>query len=90
MCPVWKKHVALALRPPFLFDHSTPAPLRHHLEGHEVKEAVELGWDKLSNGELPAEAEQAGFEVLVTADKNIRYQQNLTGRKIAIVVIGNA
>jgi hypothetical protein len=55
-----------------------------------VKEAVELGWDKLSNGELPAEAEVAGFEVLVTADKNIRYQQNLTGRKIAIVVIGNA
>ena len=73
-----------------LFDHSTPAPLRRHLHGHDVKEAFELGWDRFSNGELLTEAEKAGFEVLVTADKNIQYQQNLTGRKIAIVVIGNA
>jgi predicted nuclease of predicted toxin-antitoxin system len=73
-----------------LFDHSTPAPLRKRLGAHEVKEAVELGWDRLSNGELLAEAERAGFEVIITADKNIQYQQNLKGRKIALVVLGNA
>ena len=73
-----------------LFDHSTPAPLRRHLPGHEVKEAFELGWERLSNGELLNAAEKDGFEILITADKNIRYQQNLTGRKIALIVIGNA
>jgi 3'-phosphoadenosine 5'-phosphosulfate (PAPS) 3'-phosphatase len=44
-------------------------------------------WDQLANGELIAVAEQAGFEVMVTADKNIRYQQNLEARKIALVVL---
>jgi hypothetical protein len=73
-----------------LFDHSTPAPLRYALKGHTVVEAIERGWERLANGVLLDVAEAAGFEVLVTADKNIRYQQNLTGRKIAIVVIGNA
>ena len=68
-----------------LFDHSVPAPLRHHLKNHTVAEALERGWDRLSNGDLLREAEAAGFEVLLTADKNIRYQQNLTGRRIAIV-----
>src|SRR5579884_1901787 len=71
-----------------LFDHSTPAPLRRHLPGHEVTEAINKGWDTLSNGELLAEAEKAGFEVFITADKNIRYQQNLTRRSIAIVELG--
>ena len=52
-------------------------------------EAIERGWDKLVNGELIAVAEAAGFEVLLTTDKNIRYQQNLTGRRIAFVVLGN-
>ena len=68
-----------------LLDHSTPAPLRHYLKGHLVTEAVERGWDELDNGALLAEAEAAGFEVFLTADKNIRYQQNLTGRTIAII-----
>jgi hypothetical protein len=52
-------------------------------------EAIERGWDRLVNGELIAVAEAAGFELLLTTDKNIRYQQNLTGRKIAFVVLGN-
>jgi len=52
-------------------------------------EALERGWDRLTNGELIAAAEAAGFEVLLTTDKNMRYQQNLTGRKIAFVVLGN-
>ena|SRR5664279_5242549 len=72
-----------------LFDHGTPRGLASFLVGHEIKTAQAQGWDILSNGELLAEAENAGFEVLVTTDKNIRYQQNLTNRKIAIVVIGN-
>jgi predicted GNAT superfamily acetyltransferase len=73
-----------------LFDQSTPAPLRGHLKGHSVTEARERGWDRLVNGDLLNAAEAAGFEVFVTADKNLRYQQNLTRRNLAIVVIGNA
>ena len=72
-----------------LFDNGTPAPLRYALEGHVIVEAIERGWDRLVNGELIAVAEAAGFEVLLTTDKNIRYQQNLTGRRIAFVVLGN-
>ena len=73
-----------------LFDHSTPTPLRYALKNHVVVEATERGWDRLANGALLDAAEEAGFELLVTADKNMRYQQNLTGRKISIVVLGNA
>ena len=73
-----------------LFDQSTPAPLRLYLKGHTVTEARERGWDRLVNGDLLDAAEAAGFQVFLTADKNIRYQQNLAGRRIAIVVIGNA
>jgi hypothetical protein len=73
-----------------LFDHGTPAPIRAFLEGHTTKRTQDLEWDRLTNGELLAAAEEAGFDLLLTTDKNIRYQQNLTSRKIAIVVIGNA
>ena len=73
-----------------LFDHSTPAPLRYALKGHAVVEAIERGWDRLANGALLDAAEAAGFELLVTTDKNMHQQQNLTGRKISIVVLGNA
>jgi hypothetical protein len=70
-----------------LFDHGTPAPLVAFLEGHTVTKARDKGWDRLSNGDLLTAAEDAGFDVLVTADKNIRYQQNLEGRRIALVVL---
>jgi predicted nuclease of predicted toxin-antitoxin system len=73
-----------------LFDHGTPAPLIAFLEGHTVTKAKEAGWDRLVNGELLNAAEATGFELLVTPDKNMRYQQNLQGRKIAIIVLGNA
>jgi hypothetical protein len=73
-----------------LFDHETPAPLIAFLEGHTVTKAKEAGWDRLVNGELLNAAEATGFELLVTPDKNMRYQQNLQGRKIAIIVLGNA
>jgi hypothetical protein len=70
-----------------LFDHSTPAPLASHLTDHAVTKARDRGWDRLTNGELLAEAERAGFDLLLTADKNMRFQHNLRGRKIAIVVL---
>jgi hypothetical protein len=72
-----------------LFDHGTPRSIARFLIGHTVTEAKAKGWDRLTNGELLDTAEDAGFEVLLTTDKNIRYQQNLTGRTIAIVVLGN-
>lgn len=72
-----------------LFDHSTPAPLSSYLTGHTVIEAKDKGWDRLSNGDLLTEAEQAGFDVLLTADTGIAYLQNLRGRKIALVVLSH-
>jgi hypothetical protein len=60
-----------------LFDNGTPAPLRHALPGHIVVEAIDRGWERLANGELIAAAEEAGFDVLLTTDKNLGYQQNL-------------
>ncbi len=73
-----------------LFDNGTPAPLRYALKGHTVVEAIDRGWDRLVNGELLAAAEASGFEVLLTTDKNMRYQQNLKDLKIAFVVLGNS
>ena len=73
-----------------LFDHGTPAGIAKSLIGHDVTEAIERGWDRISNGQLLTRAETAGFELLLTTDKKIRYQQNLKGRKIAIVVLRNS
>ena len=69
------------------FDQGTPAPFRRHLGGHEVETAHERGWSQFKNGALIAAAEQAGFEVFVTTDQNLKYPQNLAGRKIAIVIV---
>ena len=73
-----------------LFDHGTPSGIAGSLAGHEVTEAIERGWNRISNGALLKMAEEAGFDLLLTTDKRIRYQQNLTGRKIAIVALGNS
>ena len=70
-----------------LFDQGTPAPLRNHLESHTVSTAYEMSWSALENGDLLTAAEKDGFEVLVTTDTNLRYQQNLSERQIAIVVL---
>ena len=70
-----------------LFDNGTPRGLARFLTGHTVEEARARGWEELSNGELIEVAEQAGFELMVTTDKNIRHQQNLTARTIALVVL---
>jgi hypothetical protein len=69
-----------------LLDHSVPAPLRHALAHHEVRTTAQQGWDTLQNGALIAAAE-AAFDVFVTCDQNLAYQQNLAGRRIAIVVV---
>jgi hypothetical protein len=69
-----------------LFDQGTPAPLRHALAPHEVSTAFELGWSNLENGGLLREAE-GRFGVFVTTDQNLRYQQNLGGRRLAILVL---
>jgi hypothetical protein len=58
-----------------LFDNGTPAPLRYFLKGHIVVEAIERGWDKLFNGKLIAAAEEAGFDLLLTTDKNMKSQR---------------
>jgi hypothetical protein len=69
-----------------LFDQGTPAPLRRALTKHSVVTAFEKGWSNLSNGNLLREAE-CEFDLFVTTDKNLQYQQNLAGRKIAILVL---
>jgi hypothetical protein len=69
-----------------LFDQGTPAPLRRHLASHTVKTADEMGWAGLDNGRLLAMAETE-FDVLITTDQNLRYQQNVTGRNLAILVL---
>ena len=70
-----------------LFDNGTPRGLARFLTGHSVEEARERGWEELANGDLIDVAEQAGFAVLVTTDKNIWHQQNLKARRIALVVL---
>lgn len=70
-----------------LFDQGTPVPLRRHLIGHSVTTAYEQGWSELSNGELLKVAEEAGFQLFITTDQNLRYQQNLQESQMAIVVL---
>src|SRR5262245_25426471 len=68
-----------------VFDQGTPVPLRRELVGHIVTTAYEQGWATLANGALLDAAEGAGYDVLITTDQNLRYQQNLTGRRLALV-----
>ena len=70
-----------------LFDHGTPQGLARTLPGHTIITAKAKGWDRLNNGDLLKAAEAAAVDLLLTTDQNIRYQQNLAGRKIAIVVL---
>jgi hypothetical protein len=73
-----------------LFDNGAPNPIAQSLAGHLVTFARQVGWHELENGELIQKAEDAGFEILISTDKNIRYQQNLSKRQIALVVLGNS
>ena len=72
-----------------IFDNSTPAPLAAFLIGHEMAMCPRLGWARLGNGELLTAAEAAGFELMISADQNLKYQQNLTKRRIALIVLGS-
>ena len=70
-----------------LFDQGAPGPLRRHLVGHSVDTAFQLGWSRLSNGELLDRAEEKGYELLITTDQQIRHQQNLGRRDMAVLVL---
>ena len=73
-----------------LFDHGTPAGLARALSPNTVVSAQARGWDRLTNGALLTAAEAAAFDLLVTADRRIRYQRNLSGRKIAVVMLAGS
>ncbi len=68
-----------------LFDQGTPAPLRRAFAGASVETAYERGWATLQNGALLAAADDAGFDVFVTTDKNLQYQQRVASRPCVAV-----
>ena len=70
-----------------LFDNNIPRPLRRSLSNYRVATAAQMGWAELSNGRLLDAAEDEGFDLFITGDKNLVYQQNLTQRKIALIVL---
>jgi hypothetical protein len=70
-----------------LFDQGTPVPLRNYLISHTVSTVFEQRWSTMQNGELLLAAEREAFEVLVSTDQNLKHQQNLSARRIAIVVL---
>ncbi len=70
-----------------LFDQGTPEPLRRFLPDHEILTAYEKGWGRLQNGELLRAAETVGFAAIITTDQNLRYQQNLPARQLAVLVL---
>jgi len=70
-----------------LFDQGTPVPLRSYFAGHLIDTAYERGWSNLSNGDLLDAAERDGYQLLITTDQNLRYQQNLSDRRVAIIVL---
>ena len=72
-----------------LFDKNVPYPLKLYLADFQVRTADEEGWSQVSNGDLIANAEEAGYDILITCDQNIRHQQNSASRKISMVVLGS-
>jgi hypothetical protein len=72
-----------------LFDVNTPLPLARYLRGHEVTSAIKLNWHALRNGVLLDAAENARFDLLLTCDQSIPYQQNFADRKIAVVILSS-
>ena len=70
-----------------LFDQGTPVPLRQSLANHSVDTVFERGWSTFQNGALLEISEQEGYQLLVSTDQNLKYQQNLSGRSLAIIVL---
>ncbi len=69
-----------------LLDHCVPRRLRRELSGHEVKTTHEMGWATLRNGDLLDQA-QGEFDVLLTVDRSMQYEQNLKGRPLAVIIL---
>ena len=72
-----------------LFDQCIADDLEKSLPDHDVRFSRQMSWAELSNGQLLAAAEAAGFDLMITSDKNLKYQQNLSKRRISIIVLGN-
>ena len=70
-----------------LLDNNVPRLIRNNLPGHQVDAALQFGWHTLTNGELLGQAESEGYQLLITADQRIPYQQNLSRRNIAVLII---
>ena len=70
-----------------LLDNNIDHRFLKFFDGYSVEHVQKIGWDKLKNGDLITSAENAGYDALITADKNLQYQQNLKGRKISILVL---
>jgi hypothetical protein len=68
-----------------LLDECVPVQIRDALRGHEIQSATNPQWRGLGNGELVGLAEQQEFQLIIVADKNMRYQQNMSNRSIAIL-----
>ena len=68
-----------------LSDHGTPAPLRNYLPEHSVERPTEKSWEFLENGELIRKADEEGYEIFVTTDPSVWHEQNLAGRRFAIM-----
>ena len=70
-----------------LFDHNTPRPLRRYLPEHTVETASERGWEAIRNGSLLDNAEREGYEIVISADQSMSYQQNIARRQLGLVVL---
>lgn len=84
--PYWKQQENDCTQMRLLLDESVPSRLRRALPTHEVRTVVEMGWSGVKNGELLALAAN-DFDVFITVDKNLPYQQNVTALPIAVVVL---
>ena len=70
-----------------LFDVNVPEPLRRYLTEHTVDTPREKGWVEVRNGNLLDNAERECYEIMITADQSMRYQQNMTNRQIAVIAL---
>lgn len=70
-----------------LFDQGVPVPLKRYLKDFNIETLYGLGWSSLENGELLAKAQVEGYDIFLTTDKNLKYQQNISERTVAIVVL---
>ena len=69
-----------------LFDEDVPRPLRRDLPGFEIRTVTEAGWSGVKNGELLRRADEV-FDVFLTADRNLAFQQNLSKVRLGVVVL---